>query len=86
MVQVDEDQHGEIMVQLAELVQGVRFINEHLARLNSKVATHEGNINMLMLWKSEAKGFANAIGMGWSLVISLISGSIVSIFYWLTHR
>ncbi len=74
------------MTTLATLVAGQDGTNEHLRILNSKVATHEQSLNILLLWKAEAKGFLGAINVGWTLIISLISGAGVSLFYWLTHR
>jgi len=57
--------------------------NDHLARLNSKVATHEDLINNLLLWKARIEGFTGAINMGWAVFVSAISGIII---YFFTRR
>lgn len=85
-MELNPDQYANIMATLATLTQGIGGINDHLERLNSKVATHEGELNTIMLWKAQALGFGQAIGIGWSILISLISGLGGGIIYWLLHR
>jgi len=41
------DQHGEIMSVLGELKGDQTATNQHLAQLNSKVASHEGRLNTM---------------------------------------
>lgn len=75
-----------IMVAIKELqVQGVAT-NDHLARLNSKVATQEGQINTLMLWKATISGFNGAVSMGWTTLVSLLSGGLVAVLYWVFRK
>jgi hypothetical protein len=80
------NQYVNIMTTLATLVAGQSATNQHLTILNGKVAKHEESLNILLIWKAEAKGFLGAINIGWTLIISLISGAGISLFYWLTHR
>lgn len=76
----------EILVNITVLQKTQEGTNEHLRILNGKVAAHEASLTTLMLWKAEAKGFGGAVSIGWSTVISLISGGAVALFYWTTHR
>ena len=60
--------------------------NEHLAKLNGKIAEHEKNLSLLMLWKAQAKGFGEAINLGWSSFIGLFGGGVALIIYWFTRK
>ena len=51
--------------------------NEHLKILNGKVATQEGQINTLTLWKARAEGFTGAINIGWTLILTILSGAVL---------
>lgn len=85
-IDMNSDQYTSIMTTLATLVAGQAGTNEHLRLLNGKVAKHEESINTMLLWKAEAKGFLGAINIGWTLVISLISGTAATFIYWITHH
>lgn len=71
----------EVQVSQATLISGQIATNDHLARLNSKVATQEGQINTLMLWKARLEGFTGAINLGWTTVLTLLSGTGLTIYY-----
>ena len=62
-------------------------IESHLARLNSKVATHEGEINKLTLAKAYMDGSVGTIKLGmsivWGVVLALLSGGI---FYFIKAK
>lgn len=81
-----DEQFLNITTTLATLVAGQKETNAHLTTLNGQVAKHEGSLTDLLLWKAEAKGFLGAINVGWTIIISLISGAGISFFYWVTHR
>lgn len=86
---MNPDQYTTIMTTLATLVAGQEGTNEHLRILNGKVVKHEESLNTLLLWKAQAKGFGQAIGIGWGFVGVLLSGGgvvLISFFYWLTHH
>lgn len=86
---MNPDQYTNIMTALATLVVGQEGTNEHLRILNGKVAAHEDKLTTLMLWKAQAKGFGQAIGVGWGFMGTLLSGGgvvLLSFFYWLMHR
>ena len=73
------EDRDKIMTSLTTLMVGQDATNEHLRILNGKVATQEGNINTLMLWKARAEGFTGAINIGWTLVLALVSGAVLLI-------
>lgn len=85
-MELNPDQYANIMSGLATLVAGQEGTNEHLRILNGKVATQEGKINALMLWRANIEGFTGAISVGWGLIISLVSGCAATLAYWLFHR
>lgn len=85
-IEMKPEQFAAIMSNLATLNEGVIGINTHLTNLNSKVATQEGNINSILLWKARVEGFGNAVNLGWSTIIALLSGTGLTLLYWITHR
>lgn len=85
-IDMKPEQFAAIMSNLATLNEGVVGIQTHLATLNSKVATQEGNINTLMLWKAQADGFSKAVGLGWSTILALLSGTGLTIWYLISHK
>ncbi len=74
-------QYTNIMTTLATLVAGQNNTNAHLSLLNGKVAEHARELTTIMLWKAEAKGFAGAINVGWTTLITLFSGTAGAIIY-----
>jgi chromosome segregation ATPase len=52
---------GELSEDVALLVQQGAVVNDHLARLNGKVATHVLEIGNLKQWKAWTVGFSAAI-------------------------
>ncbi len=75
-----------IMVKLTQLETQAISTNDHLARLNSKVATQEGELTILKLWKARLEGFNGAINVGWTTLISLLSGGLVALLYWIFRK
>ena len=73
------EDRDKIMTSLTTLMVGQDATNEHLRILNGKVATQEGNINTLMLWKARAEGFTGAINIGWTLILTILSGAVLLI-------
>lgn len=71
----------ELQVTQATIVVGQNSINEHLRILNGKVATQEGNLNTLLLWKARVEGFTGAVNLGWTTVLTLLSGTGLTIWY-----
>lgn len=80
------DNYINIMTTLATLIAGQNATNSHLLILNGKVAAHEKELTVLMLWKAELRGAGAAISVGWSVLLVLLSGAGVSIFYWLFNK
>lgn len=76
----------EIQVSQATLIAGQGATNEHLRLLNGKVATQEGNISTLLLWKARVEGFTGAVNLGWTTVIALLSGTGLTLWYIITKR
>lgn len=85
-IDMKPEQFTAIMSNLATLNEGVIGINAHLTQLNSKVATQEANMNTVLLWKARLEGFTGAVNLGWSTVIALLSGTGLTIWYWIIHR
>lgn len=85
-IDMKPEQFAAIMSNLATLNEGVLGINAHLTQLNSKVATQEANMNTVLLWKARLEGFSGAINLGWSTLVALLSGTGLTIWYWVTHR
>lgn len=71
----------EVQVSQATLIAGQNATNEHLRILNGKVATQEGNISTLLLWKARVEGFTGAVNLGWTTVLTLLSGTGLTIWY-----
>lgn len=71
----------EVQVSQAMLIAGQNATNEHLRILNGKVATQEGNISTLLLWKARVEGFTGAVNLGWTTVLALLSGTGLTIWY-----
>lgn len=69
-----DEHYTNIMTTLATLIAGQSETNKHLSILNGKVADHQKELTTLMLWKAEGKGFIGAINIGWTTLITLLSG------------
>lgn len=81
-----EEQYLNIMTTLATLVQASKDTNEHLSRLNGKVAAHEGKITQLIIWQARMQGAAMPFKAIWTVIISVISGGIVIVWGKMTNR
>lgn len=76
----------EVQVSQATLIAGQNATNEHLRVLNGKVATQEGNITVLLLWRARLEGFTGAVNLGWTTILTLLSGTGLTIWYLLTRK
>lgn len=76
----------EVQVSQATLIAGQNATNEHLRILNGKVATQELNISTLLLWKARVEGFTGAVNLGWTTVITLLSGAGLTLWYIITKK
>lgn len=76
----------EVQVSQATLIAGQNATNEHLRVLNGKVATQEGNITMLLLWRARLEGFTGAVNLGWTTILTLLSGTGLTIWYLITRK
>lgn len=74
------------MTNLAVVISHLGGIDEHLERLNSKVATQAGQINTIQLWKAKLEGAGMVFDGAWVLIISMLSGCAVLIWTWLTRK
>lgn len=71
----------EVQVSQATLIAGQSATNEHLRILNGKVATQELNISTILLWKARIEGFTGAVNLGWTTVLTLLSGTGLTLWY-----
>jgi hypothetical protein len=71
------EDRDKIMNSLTILVLGQETTNEHLTRLNGKVAKHEESINSLIIWKARTEGMTATINIGWTFILALLSGAVL---------
>lgn len=85
-MQINPDQHQEVMTTLAVVVNRLEGMDKHLVNLDNTISSQAGQLNILELWKARVEGAGWAINLQWGLLLSLISGAGITIFYWLVHR
>lgn len=76
----------ELQISQATIIAGQNATNEHLRILNGKVAAQEGSIGILLLWKARVEGFTGAVNLGWTTVLTLLSGTGLTIWYLITKK
>lgn len=58
---LEQEQHTQIMVALGKLETGMIGINQHLAQLNGKIATQEGRLNHMDVEDGKLQGVIEAL-------------------------